>query len=85
MRLRLKIQPRAGRTEVAGTYGDRLKIRVQAPPVDGAANIALTRFLTDAFEVSPGRVQIETGATGTLKTVAIETPEVMPSWLPTQN
>jgi len=43
--LRLQAQPRASRTEVVGLQGDRLKIRIAAPPVDGAANQELLRFL----------------------------------------
>ena len=44
-RLRVKIQPRAARSEIIGTLGDELKIKIAAPPVDSAANDALIEFL----------------------------------------
>ena len=50
IRLRVRVQPRASRTELAGRYGDALKIRLAAPPVDGAANEALVRFLAERLE-----------------------------------
>ena len=43
--LDLRVQPGAKRTEVAGMHGERVKIRLAAPPVDGAANDELVRFL----------------------------------------
>ena len=45
----VRVQPRASRTEFAGVIGDRLRIRLQAPPVDGRANAALVEFLAEAF------------------------------------
>ena len=71
IRLRLRIQPRASRTEVAGLHGDLLRIRLSAPPVDGAANEELIRFLADLLGV-PGRaVEITAGHAGRQKTVRI--------------
>ena len=43
--LSVHIQPKASTTECVGIYGDAIKIRVAAPPVDGAANDELIRFL----------------------------------------
>ena len=45
--LRVKVQPRAPRSEVVGRLGDEVKIRITAPPVDSAANEALVEFLAD--------------------------------------
>ena len=45
VRLTLHVQPGASRSELAGMHGDALKVRVAAPPVDGAANRELIRFL----------------------------------------
>ena len=44
--LHVHVQPNARRTELAGLHGNRLKIRLAAPPVDGKANKALLAFLT---------------------------------------
>jgi len=46
--LLIHVQPNARRTEVAGRHGDAIKIKVAAPPVNGAANAELIRFLADA-------------------------------------
>jgi uncharacterized protein (TIGR00251 family) len=43
--LTIHVQPKAKTTEVVGWHGDAAKIRVAAPPVEGAANDALVRFL----------------------------------------
>jgi uncharacterized protein (TIGR00251 family) len=43
--LTVHIQPKASTTECVGIHGDAIKIRVAAPPVDGAANDELIRFL----------------------------------------
>jgi len=48
--LRLRIQPRASRTELAGMHGGALRVRLSAPPVDGAANQALIRLLADLLQ-----------------------------------
>jgi uncharacterized protein (TIGR00251 family) len=67
----VRVQPRASRTELAGRHGDALKVRIAAPPVDGAANEALVRFLADRLDVSRSAVQVEAGATGRTKVVAV--------------
>src|SRR5690349_9294235 len=51
--LTVHVQPKASRTEYVGIHGNALKIRVAAPPVDGAANDELVRFLADCCAVSP--------------------------------
>lgn len=69
--LSLHLQPKAGRTEVVGPYGDALKIRLAAPPVDGAANEELVRFLAKTLGVAKRAVSIESGATGRKKRVRV--------------
>lgn len=61
VRLRLRIQPRASRTEVVGLHGDAIRIRIAAPPVDGAANDEVIRFLAALFGVSARAVEITAG------------------------
>jgi uncharacterized protein (TIGR00251 family) len=72
VRLRLHVQPRASRTEIAGRHGAALKVRIAAPPVDGAANEALVRFLADRLGVSRSAVQLESGAGGRAKVIVVE-------------
>lgn len=76
--LQCHIQPGAKRSELAGEHGDRLKIRLQAPPVDGKANTELVRFLSKLFAVPRNAVQIESGELSRQKRVRIENPVQWP-------
>lgn len=70
--LSVRVQPRARRSGVAGVYGEALKVALRAPPVDGAANAALTAFLAELCGV-PGRsVQIVSGQASRDKRVLFE-------------
>lgn len=71
IRLTLHVQPRASRTEIAGCHGDALKIRLAAPPVDGAANAALIAFLAERLGVPRSAITIRHGESGRRKTVEI--------------
>ncbi|WP_455379179.1 DUF167 domain-containing protein [Petrachloros mirabilis] len=70
--LAVHVQPKASRTECVGTHGDALKIRVAAPPVDGAANEELIRFLAQEFSIVRSSIQIESGATGRRKRIRLQ-------------
>lgn len=70
-RLIVQVQPRASRSEVAGRYGDAVKIRLAAPPVDGAANEELVRFVAELLKVPKSAVTITAGLTAKRKTLEI--------------
>ncbi len=70
--IRVKAVPGASRDEVAGTLGDRLKVRVSAPAEGGRANTAVCAVIARALGVRQKRVSIETGRTGPEKTVRVE-------------
>ena len=72
VRIAVRVQPRASRSEVVGTHGDAIKIRVAAPPVDGAANKELIAFLSKRLGVAKSAVRIVKGAQGRDKLVEIE-------------
>lgn len=72
VRLSVYIQPRASRTEIVGMHHGFLKIRLAAPPVDGAANAALVAFVADKIGVARSCVRIVSGSTGRRKIVEIE-------------
>ena len=69
--LNLRIVPRAAKNAIQGPHGDALKIRLCAPPVDGAANAALIEFLSDFFSLPRARVQLLSGATSRNKRVLL--------------
>ena len=75
------LQPKASRDEFAGLQGERLKIRLTAPPVDGKANALLQAFLAKAFGVARRQVRIEAGELSRLKRVRIERPQKLPAEL----
>ncbi len=70
-RVMVKVIPRASKDEVVGMQGETLKVRLRAPPVDGAANGALCGLLADYYGVKPSAVRIVRGQTSRLKMVEI--------------
>ncbi len=71
VRFTVRVQPRASRSEISGVHGTALKIRLPAPPVDGAANDALVALLAHALGVAKRDVRIVSGQTGRNKTVEV--------------
>jgi len=78
LQLTLHVQPGASRTEVAGTHGDALKMRLAAPPVEGKANAELLRFLAEVFGVPRRNVTLLRGELSRAKVVRIARPAVRP-------
>ena len=72
MRITVKVQPRAKKTEPAGKTGDSYKLRLAVPPVDGKANEACIAFLSDTFDVPRSAVRIVRGETSRLKVIEID-------------
>jgi uncharacterized protein (TIGR00251 family) len=72
VRFSVRVQPRASRSEVVGIYGDALRIRLAAPPVDGAANAELVDFLAEIFAVARRSVKILAGESSRSKIVEVE-------------
>lgn len=69
--LKLHIQPGARKTAVTGMYGDALKIRLAAAPIDGQANAALIAFVADRLEVSKSAVSLKSGQTSRRKVLEV--------------
>jgi uncharacterized protein (TIGR00251 family) len=67
----VQVVPRASRTAVGPAVGDRLRVAVTSPPVDGAANDAVIEALADAFGVRRSAIEIVRGQRGRRKTVRI--------------
>jgi uncharacterized protein (TIGR00251 family) len=72
IRVQVHVQPRASRSEVVGTHGAALKVRLLAPPVDGAANDALVALLAERLGVPRRAVRIVAGMSSRAKTVEID-------------
>ena len=67
----VRVVPRASRTGAAGEHDGALRVRVAAPPVEGAPNEELTRFLARALGVAPRDVEILSGQASKLKRVRV--------------
>jgi len=65
------VQPKSSRNEIAGMQGDRLKIKLTAPPVDGKANAGLIAFLAKKLGIAKSQIKIVRGETSRRKTVYI--------------
>jgi uncharacterized protein len=76
--LRVRIQPKAARTEIVGPLGDELKIRVTAPPAEGEANECLIAFLAKFCRVAKSSVELLSGASSRNKLVSIRNPARLP-------
>jgi uncharacterized protein (TIGR00251 family) len=70
--LELHVQPGAKKSEFAGQHGDRIKVRLAAPAVDGKANEALVEFLADYYRVPRRNVRIVSGLKSRRKRVVID-------------
>ena len=76
--LHLYVQPNAKKDELVGEYGENLKIRITAPPVENKANKYLIKFLAKTFAVAPSRVKLIKGKNQRNKRVKIHSPVNLP-------
>lgn len=72
VQFRIKVQPRSSKNQVCGIHGDAIKLKLTAPPVDGAANEACQRYLADLFGLAISRIQIISGQTSRNKLIRVE-------------
>ena len=72
LEIRLHVQPRARRPEIAGIHNGALKIKVVAPPVDDAANRAVIGYLAAFLGVTKSKISIVAGAKSRDKVLLIE-------------
>jgi len=72
LQVHIHVQPRARRSELAGTHNGALKIKIAAPPVDDAANHAIVDFFSALLDVPKSRVRIAAGLKSRNKTLLIE-------------
>jgi uncharacterized protein (TIGR00251 family) len=76
--LELYVQPGARKSEVAGTHGEALKVRLAAPPVEGKANAALIAFMAAAFGVPLRQVTLLRGEMSRHKQLQVSAPARRP-------
>ncbi|MBQ3033319.1 MAG: DUF167 domain-containing protein [Deferribacterales bacterium] len=72
MKIDIYVQPGAKKTFYAGVFDGRPKIKISAPPSDGAANAEVCRFMAKALNVSKSKVKISIGTASRLKTIEVD-------------
>lgn len=72
IRIEVFVQPRAAKTELAGMHDGHPKIRLAAPPVDGAANAALVEFVAKRLKIAKSRVRVVGGLASRRKVLEVE-------------
>lgn len=72
--LNVRIVPRASKDGIPGIMGDALKVRIQAPPVEGKANAYLIKFLSKLWNIPRASIEILSGETGRNKRLRISDP-----------
>lgn len=68
---RVRVVPRASRSEIVGEHDGAMRVRIAAPPVEGAANEELVRLLASTFGASRRDIEITAGQSSKLKTVRV--------------
>jgi len=71
-RIEVYVQPRASKTEIAGLHDGRVKIRLAAPPVDGAANAELVSFVAARLGIAKSNVRVVAGESSRRKTLEVQ-------------
>lgn len=70
--LKIKVEPRSSRKGISGVVGDAIKIKLNAPPVGGAANEELIEVLSEEFGIKKTSIRILRGMSSRNKVVEIE-------------
>jgi len=68
---KIRVQPKSSRNQIVGPHGDALKLKVTAPPVEGAANKACLELLSKALGLPRSCMEITSGRSGRSKNILI--------------
>ncbi len=70
--IRVRVVPRASRTELAGFQAGALRIRVTSPPLEGRANGEVIAYLARRLKVPPSRISLTAGEKARVKTLVFK-------------
>lgn len=79
--LSVYVQTRASQTAIVGIYGDRLKVKTTAAPVEGQANIEICQLLAKVFKVAKSQVLLLRGHAHKNKLYRIQSPKKLPEFI----
>jgi uncharacterized protein (TIGR00251 family) len=71
IRIEVKVEPRSSKKGLAGVLGNKLKVKLTSPPVDGEANEQLVEVLAEAFGIKKAAVKIIRGQSSKNKVVEL--------------
>lgn len=72
VKLKIRVQPGARRSEIVGWQGDTLRVWVQAPPIEGRANLALVELLSEVLRLPKSLIVVRAGRSSRVKLVQVE-------------
>ncbi len=78
--LNIHVQTRAKENAITGLYGGRLKLRINAPPVDNKANKHIINYLANEFNVKHSDIELISGLKHRDKQMIIKQPSQLPDW-----
>ncbi|AKO45218.1 DUF167 family protein YggU [[Haemophilus] ducreyi] len=78
IRLRIFLQPKASRDQIVGLHDNEFKVAITAPPVDGAANAYLLKYLSKLFKVPKSSIVLEKGELQRHKQLFVPAPKLLP-------
>ncbi len=82
--MRVKVQPNASKSAFAEVYGDdAIKVRIQAPAIEGAANKELLKLFSKSFNVSKSAIMLKTGHYSRVKVLEFPLTEKFQTWVET--
>lgn len=71
MTVEVHVMPNAARTQIQGLHDGALRVRLQAPPVDGKANLALQAWLAGTLDIPKSAVELLRGASARRKLLRV--------------
>jgi len=79
IKFKIFVQPRSSKNMIVGLYGDALKIKLKAPPVDGAANKMCIQYLAKCLKVPKSSLEIISGHTSRSKLILLHVTDQKPA------
>ncbi|MCK5536580.1 MAG: YggU family protein [Thiomargarita sp.] len=77
----IRVSPRASRSQIVGIYGDRLKVKTTAAPIDGKANADICKLFAKTYGVAKSKIIIQKGQTSRDKCLRIHAPKKCPNFI----
>ncbi len=77
----IKAQPASGKNEILDVCGEAIKVKIKAPPVDGAANKEIIKFFSKRFKVPKSEILFISGLKSKQKRLKLPYNEIIDSFI----